>query len=117
MYRCLDSILHAEHKTILEEMRSDYHLTNELQTHDEDEDPLVPETQVVANGIIQTGNGKVYQDIPLQPEKSMLSDYALNLGTLLRSLDRTPSNDYDRVSRFVCSKQRPFRSFLINALL
>ncbi|WJX70151.1 hypothetical protein P8452_54289 [Trifolium repens] len=114
---CLDSILHAEHKTILEEMRSDYHLTNELQTHDEDEDPLVPETQVVANGIIQTGNGKVYQDIPLQPEKSMISDYALNLGTLLRSLDRTPSNDYDRVSRVTIATrfQRAFMQLLSDA--
>ncbi|XP_045807112.1 uncharacterized protein LOC123899896 isoform X1 [Trifolium pratense] len=114
---CLDSILHAEHKTILEEMRSDYHLTNELQTHYEDEDPLVPETQVVANGIIQSGNGKVYQDIPLQPEKSMLSDYALNLGTLLRSLDRTPSNDYDMVSRVTIATrfQHAFMQLLSDA--
>jgi len=111
MYRCLDSILHAEHKTILEEMRSDYHLTDAVQTQ-KDDDPIVPETQVVTNGnnsiyanddILQTGNGngKIYQDIQLQPQKSMLSEYALSLGSLLRSLDITPNNDSDTGSRFL----------------
>lgn len=124
---CLDSILHAEHKSILEEMRSDYHLTNAVQTQ-EDEDPLVPETRVVANGnnsnyanddILQTGNGngKVYQDIQLQPQKSMLSEYALSLGSLLRSLDITPNNDSDTGSRVTIATrfQRAFMQLLSNA--
>ncbi|CAK8535544.1 unnamed protein product [Lathyrus sativus] len=100
---CLDSILHAEHKTILEDMRSDYHLTNSLQTPDDH----------------NNGNGNVYQDDmqQLQPQKSLLSDYALNLETLLRSLDPTPNNDYDRGSRVTIATrfQRSFMQLLSDA--
>ncbi|XP_004488967.1 uncharacterized protein [Cicer arietinum] len=114
---CLDSILHAEHKSILEEMRSDYHLINALQTQDQEDD----DTQLAADGtnsnlvtnandIFQYGNGKVYQD--------MLSNYALNLGTLFRSLDNiTANNNYDRGSRVTIATrfQRAFMQLLSDA--
>ncbi|CAI8611753.1 unnamed protein product [Vicia faba] len=96
---CLDSILHAEHKTILEEMRSDYHLSNSLLT--QDDHPLV------------------YHDHmqQLQPQNSVLSDYALNLRNLLRSLDPTPNNNYDRSSRVTIATrfQRAFMQLLSDA--
>ncbi|XP_058780348.1 uncharacterized protein LOC131653994 isoform X2 [Vicia villosa] len=105
---CLDSILHAEHKTILEEMRSDYHLTDSLQTQDQD-----------ISNYANNGNGNVYQEDmqQLQSQKSMLSDYALNLGTLLRSFDPTPDNDYDRGSRVTVATrfQRAFMQLLADA--
>ncbi|KAI5414321.1 uncharacterized protein LOC127087673 isoform X3 [Lathyrus oleraceus] len=107
---CLDTILHAEHKTILEEMRSDYHLSNSPQT-------LV--TNQHTSDYANNGNGNVYQEDmqQLQPQNSMLSDYALNLGTLLRSLDPTPNNDYHRASRVTIATrfQRSFMQLLSDA--
>ncbi|KAK7325345.1 hypothetical protein VNO77_29507 [Canavalia gladiata] len=117
---CLDSILHAEHKSILEEMRSDYHVTNSLQTaHSADS-----ETQVVPNGkdsnLVSLGieDGKLYQDMQQdQLEKPRLSDRGLDLATLLRSLDIASKKDYDRGSRVTIATrfQRAFMQLLSDA--
>ncbi|KAG4961698.1 hypothetical protein AAZX31_13G353800 [Glycine max] len=89
---CLDSILHAEHKTILEEMRSDYQLTDSLQ-------------QLVSN--------------PNVKEEGNLYDYqpALDLTALLRSLDIPTKKDYDTGSRVTIATrfQRAFMQLLSNA--
>ncbi|CAL0332119.1 unnamed protein product [Lupinus luteus] len=41
-HRCLDSILHAEHKTILEDMRSDYQLQSQIHSDDDHMHPPSP---------------------------------------------------------------------------
>ncbi|XP_061357190.1 uncharacterized protein LOC133301561 isoform X2 [Gastrolobium bilobum] len=126
---CLDSILHAEHKTILEEMRSDYHLTNSLQTEGEGsviQNPPDSEKQVVANGmdsdlvrndILGVEDGKVYQDVQVQLENPMLSNRGLDLRSLLRSLDMTGKKDYDRGSSVTIATrfQRAFMQLLSDA--
>ncbi|KAE8703616.1 putative plastid-lipid-associated protein 10 [Hibiscus syriacus] len=45
---CLDSILHAEHKDILEQMRSDYYYLHSIESNSEQ--VSVSESEVVANG-------------------------------------------------------------------
>ena len=112
--RCLDSILHAEHKSILEEMRSDYYLTYSVQTEDSVvQNSAGSETQVVANGtesnlvsndILGIEDKEVYQDMQVQQEKPILSNHGLDLRRLLRSLDKNSKKDYGRGSRFVTNK-------------
>ncbi|XP_020232210.1 uncharacterized protein LOC109812630 isoform X2 [Cajanus cajan] len=106
---CLDSILHAEHKSILEEMRSDYHLTNSsLQTRNS-ETQVVPNGKdsdmVVTNDLIRIEEeGKLYQDILQQQdqrEKPILPYPGLDLNALLRSLDIATKKDYDTGSRVI----------------
>lgn len=105
--RCLDSILHAEHKSVLEEMRSDYHLTNSLQTHNSDPqvvaNPNGNDSDMVTNDINGIGieeDQKLY-DYQDQREKPILCYPGLDLTSLLRSLDIPAKKDYDRGSRFV----------------
>ncbi|KAG2370937.1 uncharacterized protein HKW66_Vig0211110 [Vigna angularis] len=102
---CLDSILHAEHKSILEEMRSDYQLANSLQTHSsltqlvnipnvntKDSDMLTDDNDIIA---IQE-DANLYDDQQDQREKSVLPYPALDLTALLRSLDiASTKKDYD----------------------
>ncbi|KAK7270592.1 hypothetical protein RJT34_25881 [Clitoria ternatea] len=112
---CLDSILHAEHKSILEEMRSDYHLTNSLHNSTDSE------TQVVPNGkdsnVLGIEDGKLYQD--MQQDQPMLSNSGFDLSTLLRSLDITGKKGYDtyRGSRVTIATrfQRVFMQLLADA--
>lgn len=107
--RCLDSIIHAEHKSILEEMRSDYHISNSVEPVGQNS--ADSEKQVVANGkdsslasndIIEIEDRKVFQDMQVQLENSMLSDSGFDLRSLLRSLEGiTSKKDYEGGSRFV----------------
>ncbi|WVY99614.1 hypothetical protein V8G54_025684 [Vigna mungo] len=106
---CLDSILHAEHKSILEEMRSDYQLANSLQTHSsltqlvnipnvntKDSDMLTDDNDIIA---IQE-DANLHDDQQDQREKSVLPYPALDLTALLRSLDiASTKKDYDSGSR------------------
>jgi len=104
--RCLDSILHAEHKSILEEMRSDYQLANPLQTHSsltqlvnvpnvntKDSDTLIDDNDNIA----------IQEDANLYDDQQSVFPYpALDLTALLRSLDiAATKKDYDSGSRFV----------------
>ncbi|KAK7389349.1 hypothetical protein VNO78_24274 [Psophocarpus tetragonolobus] len=102
---CLDSILHAEHKSILEEMRSDYQHTNSVQT----------QTQFVLNGN-DSDIGIDYQD---QREKPIPPYPGLDLTALLRSLNIASTNneDYDTGSRVTIATrfQRAFMQLLSNA--
>lgn len=122
---CLDSILHAEHKSILEEMRSDYHLTNNsLQTRNS-ETQVVPNGKdsdmVVTNDLIRIEEeGKLYQDILQQQdqrEKPILPYPGLDLNALLRSLDIATRKDYDTGSRVTIATrfQRAFMQLLSDA--
>ncbi|XP_057422529.1 uncharacterized protein LOC130716577 isoform X2 [Lotus japonicus] len=122
---CLDSIIHAEHKSILEEMRSDYHISNSVEPVGQNS--ADSEKQVVANGkdsslasndIIEIEDRKVFQDMQVQLENSMLSDSGFDLRSLLRSLEGiTSKKDYEGGSRVAVATrfQRAFMQLLSNA--
>ena len=94
--RCLDSMLHAEHKSILEEMRSDYHLIHSADF----------EAQVVANGkesdLVSNGLLGIegYQDMDVNVQRPFLFNRALDLRSLLLSLDKNTKKQFDRGTRF-----------------
>ncbi|KAL2316515.1 hypothetical protein Fmac_030391 [Flemingia macrophylla] len=133
---CLDSILHAEHKSILEEMRSDYQLTNSLQAHNsvvpngKGSDMVVTNDQVIGieEDMVVTNDhvvgieedGKLYQDILQQQdqwEKPILPYPGLDLNALLRSLDKSSKKDYDTGSSVTIATrfQRAFMQLLLDA--
>ncbi|GMP32773.1 hypothetical protein CsSME_00006382 [Camellia sinensis var. sinensis] len=92
---CLDSILHAEHKCILEEMRLDYnytHSTEEKGTSRNGSD--CSEKEVIANGnesnsaienTIGIGNTEEYSEDKIEPEMPISSYFSLDLRHLLNS--------------------------------
>ncbi|RYR50840.1 hypothetical protein Ahy_A07g037443 isoform C [Arachis hypogaea] len=124
---CLDSILHAEHKNILEEMRFDYYLTS-VQTEDavvqnpaDSQTPVVPngkESNLVSNDILGIENREVYQDVPVdEQEKPIPSNYGLDLRRLLPALDKKSKKDHGRGSRVTVATrfQHAFMQLLSDA--
>ncbi|XP_050380735.1 uncharacterized protein LOC126797979 isoform X2 [Argentina anserina] len=104
---CLDSILHAEHKSILEEMRADYSDSNSVEYKQ-----AVEEVSEEAMAEGTNGNGRVdgYGSGDNEAENSIPFDYVEGLRKLLRSSVK----DVKRVSvatRF----QRSFMQLLYNA--
>ncbi|KAL9323257.1 hypothetical protein ACSQ67_011310 [Phaseolus vulgaris] len=120
---CLDSILHVEHKSILEEMRSDYQLINSLQTrgsltqlvnNTKDSDMLTDDNGITS--IQEDANLYDYQQD--QREKPVLPYPALDLTALLRSLDvAATKKDYDSGSRVTIATrfQHAFMKLLSDA--
>ncbi|XP_068501047.1 uncharacterized protein [Phaseolus vulgaris] len=120
---CLDSILHVEHKSILEEMRSDYQLINSLQTrgsltqlvnNTKDSDMLTDDNDITS--IQEDANLYDYQQD--QREKPVLPYPALDLTALLRSLDvAATKKDYDSGSRVTIATrfQHAFMKLLSDA--
>ncbi|XP_027339738.1 uncharacterized protein LOC113853530 isoform X2 [Abrus precatorius] len=109
---CLDSILHAEHKSILEEMRSDYHLSNSQVL------PNGKDSDLFSNGILGIEDGKLYEEMHQdQLEKPMLSYRGLDLASLLQSLDIASKKGYDRGSRVTIATrfQHAFMQLLSDA--
>ena len=101
--RCLDSILHAEHKSILEEMRSDYH-----HIHSADFEGQVgangKESDLVSNGLLGLQG---YQDMDVNVQRPFLFNRALDLGSLLLTLDKNTKKQFDRGTRFVLLQTLP----------
>ncbi|KAF7843117.1 uncharacterized protein G2W53_000022 [Senna tora] len=127
---CLDSILHAEHKRILEEMRSDYQVSNSVEIEDSD----VPnsadsemkieesgnQSDANSNGsILGTKDWEAYQDMEAEAElqKPILFKNGLDFGSLLRSLERNSKKDSDNGSRVTVATrfQRAFMQLLSDA--
>ncbi|XP_019056116.1 PREDICTED: uncharacterized protein LOC104585793 isoform X2 [Nelumbo nucifera] len=81
---CLDSILHAEHKSILEEMRIDYCLIHSIESNESTCESLARlEEEFVANG--DYSESAYNSRYGVVPEKCMPFNYGLDLGSLLSS--------------------------------
>ncbi|KAJ7952075.1 DUF3754 family protein [Quillaja saponaria] len=125
--KCLDSILHAEHKNILEEMRSDYNLTQSVGNEESvAESSATSEREVVANGKesdsvsnsingIESMEGGEKEEFEL--ENSLLFKYGLDLRSLLRSPEKNLKSYTDDESRVAVATrfQRAFMQLLSNA--
>ena len=94
-FRCLDSILHAEHKNILEEMRISYSVTHSMADNGTiNEDTTSSEGKFVTNveefdmaGDISTGVGSMERcrEENIEPNNSMFSSYGLDWRYLFSS--------------------------------
>ena len=73
--RCLDAILHAEHKGMLEEMRTAYTLT---QRHQEEDQTATSDVQPVVNGKASSGLFGITQE-----DGTLFLARSLGLRTLL----------------------------------
>ncbi|XP_054780893.1 uncharacterized protein LOC129288382 [Prosopis cineraria] len=126
---CLDSILHAEHKRILEEMRSDYQATNSVETEDfsppySADSEMVHmengyESDGISNGsILGVGDSEAYQDMVDEAEWQMpFFCNGLDLRSILRSLEKNSKKDSNTGSRVTVASrfQRAFMQLLSNA--
>ncbi|KAI8019086.1 hypothetical protein LOK49_LG04G01607 [Camellia lanceoleosa] len=124
---CLDSILHAEHKCILEEMRLDYnytHSTEEKGTSRNGSD--CSEKEVIANGnesnsaienTIGIGNTEEYSEDKIEPEMPISSYFSLDLRHLLNSSPKNVKRNSLTESRVAVATrfQRAFVQLLYNA--
>ncbi|XP_028772065.1 uncharacterized protein LOC114729242 isoform X2 [Neltuma alba] len=127
--RCLDSILHAEHKRILEEMRSDYQVSNSAETECfSPPSSADSEMEDVENGYESDGiNGgrilgiedsEAYQDMVDEAEWQMpFFNNGLDLRSLLRSLEKNSKKDSNTGSRITVASrfQRAFMQLLSDA--
>lgn len=73
--RCLDAILHAEHKGMLEEMRTSYTLT---QRHQEEDQTDTSDVQAIFNGKASSGLSGITQE-----DGTLFLTRSLGLRTLL----------------------------------
>ncbi|KAJ4727971.1 DUF3754 family protein [Melia azedarach] len=135
---CLDSILHAEHKSILEEMRTDYFFTDsvndegssssdtELVVHDRKESNSAEVVTNVKNsfsaGDTVNGNGSINQYDEAGGEKTEHNkpspfSYGLDLWNLLGSSSKNVKRYSDSESRLAVATrfQRTFMQLLHNA--
>ncbi|KAI9180910.1 hypothetical protein LWI28_009370 [Acer negundo] len=115
---CLDSLLHAEHKNILEEMRTDYSFTDST----EDEESISSDTEFVD----KLGNPDVVSDTingidegeEVEPDTLLPFNYGLDdLWNLIGSSAKNVQNYSDRESRLAVATrfQRAFMQLLYNA--
>jgi hypothetical protein len=84
--RCLDAILHAEHKGMLEEMRTSYTQTQRHQEQEEDQ-TATSDVQPVVNGKASSGLFGITQE-----DGTLFLTRSLGLRTLL---GLTPDPDSD----------------------
>ncbi|KAK4269596.1 hypothetical protein QN277_022733 [Acacia crassicarpa] len=126
---CLDSILHAEHKRILEEMRSDYQVSNSVETEDfSSPNSADSEMEHVENGYesdeinsgrsLEVEDSEAYQDMVDEAEWQMpFFNNGLDLGSLLRSLEKSSKKDSNTGSRVTVASrfQRAFMQLLSDA--
>ncbi|XP_022757663.1 uncharacterized protein LOC111304903 [Durio zibethinus] len=105
---CLDSILHAEHKSILEQMRTDYYYSH--STEGKRKKTSVSEAEVVANG----ERSKLIGD---NIESETLFNYSLDLGNFLNSSAKNVRRYSDDKSRVAVATrfQRAFMQLLDDA--
>ncbi|KAK7262040.1 hypothetical protein RIF29_28368 [Crotalaria pallida] len=100
--QCLDSILHAEHKTILEDMRSDYQQQLEdnsslVQHHNS---PADSNTPIIVNGKPPNNDNE-------QPPTN-----GFDLATLFRTLNKNSNKDFGSGSRITVVSSRFQRAFM-----
>ncbi|XP_075511913.1 uncharacterized protein LOC142547478 isoform X2 [Primulina tabacum] len=112
--QCLDSILHAEHKSILEEMRADYDLT--LSTKGKRpglNDSPHKGARTYMNSSLKSGRIDKEPEEEIDSDISMSSNFAFNLKELLdSSLKRNSKGSSDVIPvRF----QQAFMKLLYNA--
>ncbi|XP_042966500.1 uncharacterized protein LOC122300135 isoform X3 [Carya illinoinensis] len=118
---CLDSIVHAEHKIILEEMRTDYffaHSTGKEETFNEGSDSS--DRQSVTNeeeldnagdGINGVGSLEGYENEDIELDTPISFIHGLDLRNLLGSLDKNVKKYSDSGSRFHLFFQPMFMNF------
>ncbi|PSS26234.1 MAP protein [Actinidia chinensis var. chinensis] len=124
---CLDSILHAEHKSILEEMRFDYNLTQSTDKKknssngsagSESEDiPNGNESNSPIENTIGMGSMAEYREDKIQTDTPMAIGFSLNLRHLLGSLNKNVNQNSLTKSRISVATrfQRAFVQLLYNA--
>ncbi|KAG2720774.1 hypothetical protein I3760_02G050800 [Carya illinoinensis] len=124
---CLDSIVHAEHKIILEEMRTDYffaHSTGKEETFNEGSDSS--DRQSVTNeeeldnagdGINGVGSLEGYENEDIELDTPISFIHGLDLRNLLGSLDKNVKKYSDSGSRVAIATrfQRNFMQLLYDA--
>ncbi|KAK6260446.1 hypothetical protein SCA6_014920 [Theobroma cacao] len=105
---CLDSILHAEHRSILEQMRTDYYFSH--STERERKKTAVSESEVVANG--ETSN---LTEDSIEPDTRF--NYGLDLTNFLSSSAKNVRRYSDDKSRVAVATrfQRAFMQLLNDA--
>ncbi|XP_021281377.1 uncharacterized protein LOC110414486 [Herrania umbratica] len=105
---CLDSILHAEHKSILEQMRTDYYFSHSAEK--ERNKMVVSESEVVANG--DTSN---LTEDSIEPDTWF--NYGLDLTNFLSSSARNVRRYSDDKSRVAVATrfQRAFMQLINDA--
>ncbi|KAF7154418.1 hypothetical protein RHSIM_Rhsim01G0182400 [Rhododendron simsii] len=124
---CLDSILHAEHKSILEEMRLDYNLTqsgekkrtsvNGSARSERDDEPKGNEFESSIENTGGTGSMEEYREDKIEPDMLGASSFSLNLRYLLGYLPRSIKRNSLKESRIAVATrfQRAFVQLLCNA--
>lgn len=117
----MDSIVHAEHKIILEEMRTDYffaHSTGKEETFNEGSDSS--DRQSVTNeeeldnagdGINGVGSLEGYENEDIELDTPISFIHGLDLRNLLGSLDKNVKKYSDSGSRFVTNYLQAIRLF------
>ncbi|CAK9142203.1 unnamed protein product [Ilex paraguariensis] len=126
-FMCLDSILHAEHKSILEEMRVDYDLTQSMQNKSTTSEGLtslvrkcVPnekESDSIFDNPVGIISMEKYGEHKLEPDQVLPSNSALDLRYLLGSSSKSVKSNSCEESRIAVatSFQRAFMQLLCNA--
>ncbi|KAH1073832.1 hypothetical protein J1N35_026160 [Gossypium stocksii] len=106
---CLDSILHAEHKSILEQMRTDYYYSYSVEGNRKTEH--VSESEVVANG----ERSKFTDEDNIEPDTWF--NYGLDLRNFLNSSAKNVRRFSDDKSRVAVATrfQRSFMQLLNDA--
>jgi hypothetical protein len=102
--RCLDSILHAEHKGILEEMRTDYSCARSMgkgETINEEFITNGKKSEYARHDINGVGSVERYEEEDNELDKPMSFINGLDLRNLLGSLDKNVKKYSDGGSRFV----------------
>ncbi|OUZ99072.1 Protein of unknown function DUF3754 [Macleaya cordata] len=126
---CLDSIIHAEHKSILEEMRIDYSQTDSVEKQDFDSEDLQSteeeeeEEEIVVNGKhsekldFDTENLQEEDEEEKDDERPLNFNYGLDLSFLLGSSFKKTDVNSGAESRIAVATrfQRAFMKLLHNA--
>lgn len=110
-FRCLDSILHAEHKNILEEMRISYSLTRSMTdngTVNEDTTTsegnfvtTVEQSDIAGDSNAVVGSIERCREDNIEPNNSMFSRYSLDWRYLFSSSTNNMEKNSGVESRLV----------------
>ncbi|KAK4587661.1 hypothetical protein RGQ29_018891 [Quercus rubra] len=124
---CLDTILHAEHKSILEEMRTDYSYSRSIEKEETINDgSATSNTEVVADeeetestgdGINGIGSMEGYKEEEIKIDKAISFINSLDLRNFLGSSDKSVKKYSDSGSRVAVATrfQRAFMQLLHDA--
>nr|XP_023917388.1 uncharacterized protein LOC112028927 isoform X2 [Quercus suber] len=124
---CLDTILHAEHKNILEEMRTDYSYSRSIEKEETNNDgsatsdtELVAdeeETESTGDGINGIGSMEGYKEEEIKIDNAISFINSLDLRNFLGSSDKSVKKYSDSGSRVAVATrfQRAFMQLLHDA--